>query len=215
MSVQERRERERRELRDRILGAAIEVIATEGYENLSIRKLARRIEYSPRTIYLYFADKEELLRDVVEEGFRRTRAIRSAREESAEYRRNRKGMSPEEILAERVRAHVEAAFSAANVYRAVIAVVFARDYEPGEAQEEILRQTRREIAELVGSEEPDSEPIEVMTMTLFASVRAFTLSLLNRQDATDERVREERVSRFIAFLTTGLKEMYHDRGAHD
>ncbi len=36
-----------------------------------MRALAERIEYSPGTIYLYFRDKEELLRDVVEEGFRR------------------------------------------------------------------------------------------------------------------------------------------------
>jgi len=215
VGVQERRERERRELRDRIRAAAIDVIAAEGYENLSIRKLARRIEYSPRTIYLYFSDKEELLRDVVEEGFRRTREIRRAREENAAYRRSLEGMSPESVLAERVRAHVEAAFSAPNVYRAVIAVVFARDYEPGEAQQEILRQTRQEIARLVGSGDPESESIEVMTMTLFASVRAFTLSLLNRDEERDEGVREERVSRFIAFLTKGLEEMYHEREAQD
>jgi AcrR family transcriptional regulator len=36
-----------------------------------MRAIAERIEYSPATLYLYFRDKDEILREVVAEGFRR------------------------------------------------------------------------------------------------------------------------------------------------
>ncbi len=66
MSVQERREREKVELRQRIVDAARELFVSEGYENVSMRKIAEKIDYSPTTIYLYFEDKAALLHSVCE-----------------------------------------------------------------------------------------------------------------------------------------------------
>ncbi len=43
----------------------------EGYEALSVRKIAGRIEYSTGVIYHYFLDKEEIVRAVAEEGYGR------------------------------------------------------------------------------------------------------------------------------------------------
>ena len=60
MGVKERREREKESLRQDILDVAREMFATEGYESVSMRKIADKIEYSPTTIYLYFKDKNEL-----------------------------------------------------------------------------------------------------------------------------------------------------------
>ena len=71
MGVAERKEREKENLRQEILDAAREIFVTQGYDALSMRKVAERIEYSPTTIYLYFRDKSELLREVVEEAFTR------------------------------------------------------------------------------------------------------------------------------------------------
>jgi AcrR family transcriptional regulator len=64
-----RRERQREELRGAILDATRELFATEGVDTVSMRRLARSIGYSPGTIYLHFASKEELLRCLVEEAF--------------------------------------------------------------------------------------------------------------------------------------------------
>ncbi len=61
MGVTERRARDKEELRQRILDVAGELIVEDGYANLSIRKIAERIEYAPSTIYLYFKDKLEIL----------------------------------------------------------------------------------------------------------------------------------------------------------
>jgi AcrR family transcriptional regulator len=58
-------------LREEILDAARELFVAEGYESVSMRKIAERIGYSPTTIYLYFKDKSELLRQICESTFER------------------------------------------------------------------------------------------------------------------------------------------------
>src|SRR5215831_9716955 len=69
MGVKERRERERSETRDKILDAARELFVTEGYEGVSMRRVAEKIEYSPTAIYVHFADKEELFRDLCHQDY--------------------------------------------------------------------------------------------------------------------------------------------------
>ncbi len=64
MGVKERRAREKEQLRRQILSAARELFVKEGYENVSMRKIADKIEYSPTMIYLYFRDKADLLDSV-------------------------------------------------------------------------------------------------------------------------------------------------------
>lgn len=67
--IQERREREKQEMHDKIVQAAREMFLAEGYEKVSIRKIAEHIAYSPGTIYNYFDNKDELLHAVHEQGF--------------------------------------------------------------------------------------------------------------------------------------------------
>ena len=71
MGVQERREREKKGIREEILSAARALFVQDGYENVSIRKIAEKIEYSPGTIYLYFQDKADILAQISEETFSR------------------------------------------------------------------------------------------------------------------------------------------------
>ena len=71
MGVKERRERERNETREKILEAARELFIEEGFDGVSMRQIADRIEYSPTAIYVHFADKEELFREICHEDFRR------------------------------------------------------------------------------------------------------------------------------------------------
>jgi AcrR family transcriptional regulator len=61
--------RNRSELRAETLSAARELIQKEGYEGLTIRKLAKRMECSPMALYSYFADKQALLTALALEGF--------------------------------------------------------------------------------------------------------------------------------------------------
>jgi AcrR family transcriptional regulator len=69
LTLQKRRDRYRSELRAETLSAARELIQEEGYEGLTIRRLANRMECSPMAIYYYFADKQALLTALALEGF--------------------------------------------------------------------------------------------------------------------------------------------------
>jgi AcrR family transcriptional regulator len=61
MGVTERRAREKEALRQKIVEAASKLFVEQGFENVSIRRIADAIEYSPATIYLYFKDKADLI----------------------------------------------------------------------------------------------------------------------------------------------------------
>ena len=70
MGIKERQERDRETVRRAILDAARELFDIEGYQNVSIRKIAERIEYSPAAIYGYFPSKDDIFFALAEEGFR-------------------------------------------------------------------------------------------------------------------------------------------------
>ena len=70
MGPRERREREREEIRTRILDAARELFVSEGVESVTMRRIADRIEYSPTAIYFHFKDKESLLAELCDCDFR-------------------------------------------------------------------------------------------------------------------------------------------------
>lgn len=69
MGTAERRDRERQEMQTLILDAARDLFATEGYEAVTMRKIAERIEYSPTAIYFHFRDKLSLLRELCDRDF--------------------------------------------------------------------------------------------------------------------------------------------------
>ena len=64
-----RRAKAKENLRRAILDAARELFATRDFQAVSIRKIADKIDYSPTAIYLHFKDKQEILLELIEEGF--------------------------------------------------------------------------------------------------------------------------------------------------
>ena len=86
MGVKERQSRQKEAVGRAILDAARELFVAQGYQNVSIRKIAEKIEYSPAAIYSYFPSKDDIFFALAEEGFRllfsRSRAAISQRIES-------------------------------------------------------------------------------------------------------------------------------------
>jgi AcrR family transcriptional regulator len=70
LGLKERQERDREAVSRSILDAARELFVTHGYHEVSIRKIAERIEYSPAAIYSYFPSKDDIFFALAEEGFR-------------------------------------------------------------------------------------------------------------------------------------------------
>ncbi|MFN8393368.1 MAG: TetR/AcrR family transcriptional regulator [Bacteroidia bacterium] len=71
MGIEDRKQREREQMRSLILEAAKKLFIEKGVEQTSMRAIAEAIEYSPATIYLYYKDKNALIHDLHVEGFTR------------------------------------------------------------------------------------------------------------------------------------------------
>ncbi|MCC5938678.1 MAG: TetR/AcrR family transcriptional regulator [Lunatimonas sp.] len=69
MGTAERKAKEKEELKARILGAAKKLFAEKGIEQTTIRSIAKEIEYSVGTVYVYYKDKTEILHDLHQQGF--------------------------------------------------------------------------------------------------------------------------------------------------
>jgi len=65
----ERRSRQREELRGQILAAARQVVLTDGYRALTMRRIAEAVEYSPAAIYQYFENRDAIASALMAEGF--------------------------------------------------------------------------------------------------------------------------------------------------
>ena len=69
MGSADRRLRQKESLRASILDAARELFVEHGYDAVTMRKIAEKIEYSPTAIYQYFTDKESLVQELCANDF--------------------------------------------------------------------------------------------------------------------------------------------------
>ena len=152
MGIKERRERQRRQLRDGILSAAREIARAEGWQAVTIRKIASRIEYSPPVIYEYFDSKEDLLLELVRTGY-------AGQLEAVERARNAAG-GPEEALIEMSRSWCRFAFESPDLYQVMYGlggVSFPADElrKEGEKIGEAIGEVIEEILKKNGKEAKD------------------------------------------------------------
>lgn len=108
MPLKKRRDREIENMKHIIIEAAENIIATDGIDSLSIRKIAKQIEYSPATIYHYFKDKEEILNVVMQKGYSKImKAISAA---------NLDNLKGKEKLIEMSKNYIRASISMSDEY---------------------------------------------------------------------------------------------------
>src|ERR1051325_7123723 len=109
MGVAERKSRQKESTRQEILDAARDLFVKEGYDNVSMRRIAEKIEYSPTTIYLYFEDKASLLFAICDETFAKlAKRMETIAKENDD---------PVEALKRGCRAYVEFGLKYPNHYR--------------------------------------------------------------------------------------------------
>lgn len=109
MGIRERKARHKNQLREQILSVAEELFVTEGYRNVSMRKIAQRIEYSPTTIYRLFENKTEIMNRLIADGYR---GVYECYDRVLEER----GDSPVETLGQIIRAYARFAMDHPNHY---------------------------------------------------------------------------------------------------
>lgn len=94
MGITERRLREKDKVRANILATAWQMVKDEGWQSLSIRKIAEAIEYSVPVIYDHFENKEAILEEFGREGFRLlSKKVLQAKEKSDDPVEQIKGMA--------------------------------------------------------------------------------------------------------------------------
>ncbi|WP_280232694.1 TetR/AcrR family transcriptional regulator [Nocardia cyriacigeorgica] len=69
MTTRTRKDRERAERHQRIIDTARELAETQGWEAVTVRRLADRIEYSQPVLYSHFTGKTAIVTAVAEQGF--------------------------------------------------------------------------------------------------------------------------------------------------
>ena len=130
MGIKHRRERERQAMRQRILDAARQIALEEGWQAVTTRKVAERIEYSQPTIYEYFENKEAILLALLREGFERLLAIQQAAASATD--------DPEARLFAMSEAYWDFAFTSPELYQVMHSlqgVVFGHPQTPVEAKQ--------------------------------------------------------------------------------
>jgi AcrR family transcriptional regulator len=68
MGSQERRAREKALVRNRILDAARDLFTRDGYEAVTMRRIAQKVEYTPTALYFHFQNKKALLQELSDQG---------------------------------------------------------------------------------------------------------------------------------------------------
>jgi AcrR family transcriptional regulator len=85
MGITERRLRQKEEVKANILSTAWQIVKEDGWESVSIRKIADAIEYSVPVIYDHFQNKEAILWEFAKEGFRMlSKKIQQAKDKSGD-----------------------------------------------------------------------------------------------------------------------------------
>ena len=202
MGVKERKERQKENLRQVIFDAASELFAQEGYANVSMRKIAERIEYSPTTIYLYFKDKNELLKYICEETFLKlSNQIREITEpETDEIISLRKGL----------RVYVDFGLQHPNHYEVVFNMpIFNQPHDDeykyeGSMGQRAFDYLRSQVAACVRAEKLKKGDVDKMSQILWASVHGI-VSLLNNHLDFPFVERNELVDSLIETMINGLK----------
>jgi AcrR family transcriptional regulator len=200
LGVKERRIREKESLRQEILDAARELFIEEGYESVSMRRIAEKIEYSPTTIYLYFQDKAELLNNLCAETFEKL-IVRLERSHT-------RFRDPLERLREGLREYVEFGLQNPQHYRVTFMISHQHaENECNEAQAAGFRafeHLRQGVVECIRAGKFLNVDVDTASQTLWAGVHGVT-SLLIANNKFPFVERKKLVSMVLDTLMRGLE----------
>jgi len=177
MGVKERRARQKEELRQEILEAARELFAKEGYQAVSMRRIAEKIDYTPTTIYLYFPSKDALLHSICEETF--SRLVEEFQRIASRF------PDPLERLRASGRAYIEFGLKHPNHYRATFMVGHvgktaeeSMRYHEGSMGQKCFMQLRANVEECVRTGRFRQVDVEAASQALWATMHGITSLLI-------------------------------------
>jgi AcrR family transcriptional regulator len=151
MTVAERRQRDRARRRQAIITAARQMAEAEGWDAVTIRRLADRIEYSQPVLYSHFAGKGDIIDAVAVEGFAKLRLILQNARQAA--------VSPEAALGELAGAYVGFAQEHPALYDAMFTLSTELPFGRPEGPRELhaaFAELREAVTPLAGGRDPET-----------------------------------------------------------
>jgi AcrR family transcriptional regulator len=203
MGVQERKAREKEELRQEILDAARDLFVELGYEAVSMRRIAEKIEYSPTTIYLHFRDKSDLLDCICSDTFSRLVDLLEAI--------SRTEPSPVAALKRGLRAYIDFGLEHPAQYRVAFMMPDAHHCDPehpsrsDEAGQRAFSCLVATVAACAHSGALHIPNVELTAQMLWTSVHGLT-SLLISAAGFRWADREDLINHLLDTLTKGLEK---------
>src|SRR5262249_7078708 len=204
MGVKERRARQRTLLRQEILDAARDILVRDGYEGLSMRKVADKIDYSPTAIYLHFADRDELVFQVCEDLM--ARLVREL------HQLERQTTDPLAGLRKGLRTYVEVGLTHREHYTATFIIPHAtppeiegRYNDPASMSAQAFGILVRMVAACIEKKKiAPADPL-VTSQALWAAIHGIT-ALLITIPGFDWGRPEDVIDRLIGILIEGLRK---------
>ncbi len=157
------------------MDAASELFVRDGYENVSMRRIADKIEYSPTTIYLYFKDKAELLDQVCQETFSRlvVRLSKIMEQQTDPVERLKRGLV----------AYIEFGLENPHHYRATFMMPRPEGFDKKKYHQEdspgmqAFSFLTRGLADCVNAGQMPAMNVELASQTLWAGIHGITALL--------------------------------------
>lgn len=184
MGSKERIQRQKEETRSNILEAALEIVKEDGWQALSMRKIADKIEYTAPIIYEYFENKEGILLELTRQGnqlllndFHKAKAAQE---------------SPEKQLIAMWTAYWDFAFSNTQLYQLMFGVdmncCVTNQFPEGEAARKLLIDA---ITEVMDSDAPDKEMVCKKYYTFWSVIHGLISINLVRKCTNDEKMNRQ------------------------
>ncbi|WP_158795666.1 TetR/AcrR family transcriptional regulator [Pedobacter sp. L105] len=180
MGSKERIQRLKEETRINIIEAALQIVKEDGWQALSMRKIADKIEYTAPIIYEYFANKEGILLELTRRG--NVLLLNDFKEAIA------KCITPEEQLAAIWMAYWDFAFTHKEFYQLMFGVdMICCEMVKSQPEAEAARKlTYDAIAAIMTDPNPSEEIICRKYFTFWSIIHGLISINLVRKGTNDE-----------------------------
>lgn len=175
MGIKERKARNRKVMEKLVLDAAMKLFLKEGYRNVTIRKIAKQIEYSPATIYLYFKDKEEIFFTLQKRAFEKFHEVQMSVQSIKD---------PVKRLKAHGKSYVEFALENKEYYDLmfimsdpVMALINPKDWDTGIHSYDLLKEN---VKSCIDAGLLKSKDVEATAFSLWAFVHGISSILIKR-----------------------------------
>ncbi len=180
MGVAERKGRERAARESRITEAARAIAADEGWNAVTIRRLASEIEYSQPVVYSHFQNREAIVAAVAVQGFRDLAAsLRKAAESAADRKA---------VLRKVAEAYLDFASQNPSLYEAMFTMPTGLEF----AGSDTIPELREAFAALAAVSTSPKGHDEIATETFWAALHG--LAELERSGRIRPIARDQRLA---------------------